>query len=121
PAPTGDVYLDLALSRRGVCRHRAFAFMITANAAGIPTRYVTNEAHAWAEVWVPESGWVRVDLGGAALELDVANASGKSMYRARGADPFPKPKPYANGYTRLRGAVDGLSSEQNAEATRPAR
>jgi hypothetical protein len=119
PDPSGDVYLDLALSQRGVCRHRAFAFMITANAAGLATRYVTNEAHAFAEVFLPETGWSRVDLGGAALELEVANASDKAMHRPRGADPFPKPREYAENYTRLRGPVPGLTSEQIAEAQSP--
>src|SRR5262249_51610736 len=95
PTPSGDIYLDLALARKGVCRHRAFAFMITANAAGIPTRYVTNEAHAFAEIWMPGPGWLRIDLGGAALELDIANEGDKTMYRPRSEDPFPKPKAYA--------------------------
>ena len=50
--PTGhdDVYLDLALSQKGVCRHRAFAFLVTALGLGLPARMVTNEAHAWVEV-----------------------------------------------------------------------
>jgi hypothetical protein len=119
PSPTGDVYLDLALSQRGVCRHRAFAFVITALAAGLPARYVTNEAHAFAEVWLPDNGWARVDLGGAALELEIANAGDKVMHRPRGPDPFPKPRAYAENYTRLRGPVAGLSGEQLAEAHRP--
>ena len=119
PSPSGDVYLDLALSRRGVCRHRAFAFMITANAAGLPARYVTNEAHAFAEVWLEGAGWARVDLGGAALELEVANAGDKTLHRPRAEDPFPRPREYADNYTQLRGNVDGLSGEQIAEAHRP--
>ena len=37
PLPsTGDIYRDLCDSKAGVCRHRSFAFMITANAVGIP-------------------------------------------------------------------------------------
>jgi hypothetical protein len=116
PTPSGDIYLDLALSKRGVCRHRAFAFMVTANAAGIPTRYVANEAHAFAEIWLPGPGWLRVDLGGAALDLDVANAGDKTMYRPRGDDPFPKPPAYAENYTRLHGTVEGLSPTQLADA-----
>jgi hypothetical protein len=60
----GSVYLDLALSKRGVCRHRAFAFMITALALGIPTRFVENDAHAWVEVH-DGVAWRRIDLGGA--------------------------------------------------------
>jgi transglutaminase-like putative cysteine protease len=118
PTQTGDVYIDLTNSKRGVCRHRAFAFVVTANAAGIPARYVTNEAHAFAEVKVPDRGWMRVDLGGAASELDVANASDKTLYRPRAADPFPRPPPYAENYTRLRGDVRGLSRDQLAEAER---
>ncbi|HTJ85424.1 MAG TPA: transglutaminase-like domain-containing protein, partial [Polyangiaceae bacterium] len=65
----GDVYKDVALSKKGVCRHRAFAFMVTALEIGIPARMVVNEAHAWVEVFDGEL-WHRIDLGGAALDLD---------------------------------------------------
>jgi hypothetical protein len=123
--PTGDIYWDLVSQQAGVCRHRAFAFTITANALGIPTRFVSNEAHAWVEVWMPEragsraGGWMRIDLGGAASALQVQNAAGKSMYRPRGQDPFPKPPEYAENYTRLEGEVSGLSAGQIAEAQTP--
>jgi transglutaminase-like putative cysteine protease len=128
-SPTGDVYWDLFTQQAGVCRHRSLAFMITANALGIPTRFVSNEAHAWVEVWAPrargsrEGGWMRIDLGGAAVSLEVKNVSGKAMYRPRGEDPFPKPHEYSENYTRLEGDVSGLSSDQIAEArtTRPGR
>ncbi len=72
PPPSGDVYLDLALSKKGVCRHRAFAFFVTARSLGIPTRVITNEAHAWVEVH-NGTRWKRIDLGGAggALESSV--------------------------------------------------
>ncbi|HHH11772.1 MAG TPA: transglutaminase domain-containing protein [Sorangium sp.] len=63
-----DIYLDLALSRKGVCRHRSFAFLVTALNVGIPTRLVHNEAHAWVEVR-DKNRWHRIDLGGAALNL----------------------------------------------------
>jgi hypothetical protein len=69
-APRGhdDIYLDLALSKKGVCRHRSFAFLVTALNIGIPARMVVNEAHAWVEVF---DGllWHRIDLGGAAANL----------------------------------------------------
>ncbi len=123
PASSGDIYWDLFTSKTGVCRHRAFAFMVTANAAGIPTRYVTNEAHAFVEIWLPGQEWARVDLGGAALELEVANAEDKEMYRPRDADPFPKPNAYAEGrtnYSRLGNAnVEGLTPQQIGDANRP--
>jgi transglutaminase-like putative cysteine protease len=64
PAPRGNVFLDLALSKKGVCRHRAFAFLVTAQSLGIPTRMVHNEAHAWVEVH-DGALWKRIDLGGA--------------------------------------------------------
>jgi len=115
PSPTGDVYLDLAKAQVGVCRHRSFAFQVTANALGIPARYVSNEAHAWAEVFVPHVGWVRVDLGGAALQLDVQGAAGKSMHRPREADGFPKPPAYSDQYTQLKGDIQGLTQDQIAD------
>jgi transglutaminase-like putative cysteine protease len=123
--PIGDIYWELLTQQAGVCRHRAFAFMVTANALGIPTRFVSNEAHAWVEVWVPrergsrDGGWLRIDLGGAALALEVKNASGKTMYRPRGEDPFPKPEEYSENYTRLEGDISGLSDEQITEAQTP--
>ncbi len=119
PPNTGDIYLDLVKSQAGVCRHRSFAFMITANAIGIPTRYITNEAHAWVEVWLPGAGWMRVDLGGAAATLNVSNASDKTMYRPRGEDPFAKPESYEENYTRLEGDVKGLRADQIAERQAP--
>jgi transglutaminase-like putative cysteine protease len=64
PTPRGSVYLDLALSKKGVCRHRAYAFLITAQSLGIPTRLVQNEAHAWVEIH-DGALWRRIDLGGA--------------------------------------------------------
>jgi transglutaminase-like putative cysteine protease len=87
--PTGhnDIYLDLALSRKGVCRHRSFAFLVTAIAIGIPARMVTNEAHAWVEAYDGRL-WHRIDLGGAAANLDSEVDPTKPPY-------LPPPDPYA--------------------------
>jgi hypothetical protein len=115
PRNSGNVYLDLVKNQAGVCRHRSFAFMVTANALGIPTRYVSNEAHAWVEVWLPNADWMRIDLGGAASTLNVSNASDKSMYRPRSEDPFAKPDTYKENYTRLEGDINGLSDSQIEE------
>jgi transglutaminase-like putative cysteine protease len=113
PMPsTGDIYRDLTDSQAGVCRHRSFAFMITANAVGIPTRYVQNEAHAFVEVWFPERGWQRIDLGGAALRMEVQNAGDKTLHRPRADDPFAKPPEYRNNYTQLEGDIGGLTQQQ---------
>ncbi|MDG2273718.1 MAG: DUF3488 and transglutaminase-like domain-containing protein [Halioglobus sp.] len=66
-------------TRRGFCEHYASAFVFIMRAAGVPARVVAGyqggeinpinntvivhqfDAHAWAEVWLPSRGWVRVD------------------------------------------------------------
>jgi transglutaminase-like putative cysteine protease len=74
PTGRGSIYLDLALSKKGVCRHRAFAFLVTAQSLGLPTRMVLNEAHAWVEV---HDGvmWRRIDLGGAGHMTNPASSA----------------------------------------------
>ena len=112
---SGDIYRDLCDSQLGVCRHRAFAFMVTANALGLPTRYVQNEAHAFVEVWFPERRWQRVDLGGAALRMEVTGADNKTLHRPRAEDQFTKPPAYKNSYTQLEGDISGLTDQQLAD------
>lgn len=112
PRSTGDLYRDLCDSQAGVCRHRAFAFMITANAVGIPTRFISNEAHAFVEVWFPSRGWQRLDLGGAALRMEVQGADNKTLHRPRADDPFAKPAEYKQSYTQLEGDIGGLTQQQ---------
>ena len=119
PPSSGDIYRDLCDSQLGVCRHRAFAFMVTANALGIPTRYVQNEAHAFVEVWFPERHWQRIDLGGAALRMDVTGADNKTLHRPRAEDPFAKPAAYKNSYTQLEGDIAGLTQQQLSDKKRP--
>jgi hypothetical protein len=118
--PTGDIYRDLLENQAGVCRHRSSTFLVTALAAGIPTRLVTNEAHAFVEVWFPERGWQRIDLGGAALRMEVSNADDKAIHRPRAEDPFAKPKQYDQGYTQLEGDIRGLSDRQLADGHKKA-
>ena len=70
-------------TRQGFCGHYASAFTTMMRAAGIPARVVggyqggdwnpvggylivrQSHAHAWSEIWLRESGWVRVDPTGA--------------------------------------------------------
>lgn len=66
-------------TRRGFCEHYASSFVVLMRAAGIPARIVVGyqggeinpiddylivrqaDAHAWAEVWLEDKGWIRID------------------------------------------------------------
>ncbi len=103
PDTGGDIYEDLALGQTGVCRHRAFAFLVTARAAGVPTRYLQNEAHAFVEVLAPDGRWRRIDLGGEAPSLDVKGGERHRLHDPP-PDPFPKPDRYLEQYSAMLGA-----------------
>jgi hypothetical protein len=94
PTANDDVYLALALSKKGVCRHRAFAFLVTALGLGLPTRMIANEAHAWVEV-NDGSLWRRIDLGGAGRAMDAALAGG--VKHDAPPDPFAWPPNASRG------------------------
>jgi transglutaminase-like putative cysteine protease len=106
PQGQGDIYLDLALSQKGVCRHRSFAFMITALSLGIPTRVVMNEAHAWVEV---NDGrmWRRIDLGGAGRMLHDPLSQNVPY------EPPPDPFAWPQGSTRGQDLGDRARTGQN--------
>ncbi len=86
PRGRGDIYLDLSISKKGVCRHRSFAFLVTALYIGLPARMVVNEAHAWVEVF-DATQWHRIDLGGAAANLETNTDPQRPPY-------VPPPDPY---------------------------
>ena len=78
--------------REGFCEHYASGYVLAMRAAGVPARVVTgflgadldavdgwtlvrnSHAHAWAEYWAPDQGWVRVDPTGAVAPERVAAA-----------------------------------------------
>ena len=107
-ASRGNVYFDLALSKKGVCRHRAFAFLVTALGLGIPTRMLINEAHAWVEIH-DGSLWRRIDLGGAG-RLNASLATGDEARYQPPSDAFGWPSGSRSGdemvvAARLQGAA----------------
>lgn len=108
PRGRDDIYLDLALSQKGVCRHRAFAFLVTALEMGIPARMVVNEAHAWVEVY-DGSLWHRIDLGGAAANLEQAADDGRPPY-VPPPDPYPWPANQTSGDDLARRTRDDAAS-----------
>lgn len=95
PKTEGDIYLDLALSKKGVCRHRAFAFLVTALGLGLPARMVVNEAHAWVEVHDGRA-FQRIDLGGAASGIESSSRVYDKPYEPPD-DPFAWPKNATRG------------------------
>jgi protein-glutamine gamma-glutamyltransferase len=78
--PIDEFWLD---RREGFCEHYAAAFVVVMRAMGVPARIVTgyqgtdflpvdgyyavrqSHAHAWAEFWQSDRGWVRADPTGA--------------------------------------------------------
>jgi transglutaminase-like putative cysteine protease len=79
PLPNRMLERFLLETRQGFCEHYATAFVLLMRLAGIPARVVTgyqggfwnsvgqfievrqSDAHAWAEVWLNQQGWVRID------------------------------------------------------------
>lgn len=75
-APLEDFFFN---KRKGFCEHYAATFTLLMRAAGVPARMVLGyqggeyntaggylvvrqaDAHAWAEVWLEDKGWQRVD------------------------------------------------------------
>jgi len=88
------LYHEIALSRKGVCRHRSFAFVITALGLGIPARFVRNEAHAWVEGFDGQL-WHRIDVGGAAGRMEISESG--VMPHTPPADPFEWPSGSESG------------------------
>ena len=76
-------------TKQGFCEHYAGSFALIMRAAGIPARVVTGyqggevnpinneltvrqaDAHAWVEIWLADTGWLRVDPTGAVSPLRV--------------------------------------------------
>jgi len=93
PPLLGENAMDEFLfgTRRGFCEHYASAFVYLMRAAGIPARVVIgyqggamhpfddymivrqSDAHAWAEVWLDDKGWRRVDPTAAVSPTRIEN------------------------------------------------
>lgn len=87
-------------TQEGFCEHYASSFVVLMRHAGIPARVVTgyqggnfnpisnyllvrqSDAHAWAEVWLENRGWVRIDPTAAVspdrIELGINAALGQN-------------------------------------------
>lgn len=109
-----DLYAAISEAQVGVCRHRSLAFVISARALGIPARYIYNEAHAFVEIYWPKMGWRRIDLGGAADQLDYAGRRGGGVHQAE-PDALPQPPNYISELERMGADIPGYSDDPDAD------
>ena len=99
PPIAGENPIDdfLFNTKRGFCEHYATSFVYLMRAAGLPARIVTgyqggelnpngnylivrqSDAHAWAEVWLENQGWVRVDPTAAVSPARIEQGIGDSI------------------------------------------
>jgi len=108
PPRIDDDFVDGFLfgTRRGFCEHYAASFAFLMRAAGIPARVVTGyqggelnsignylvvrqrDAHAWTEVWLGDSGWLRVDPTAAVAPERIERGIDPALQRASEAVRF---------------------------------
>ncbi|WP_197350273.1 transglutaminase-like domain-containing protein, partial [Ralstonia solanacearum] len=130
PEPLRGEQIDdfLFRTRRGFCEHYAGSFVFLMRAAGVPARVVVgyqggevnavsgdvivrqSDAHAWAEVWLPGRGWVRVDPTAAVAPQRVA----RGLAGAVPASEFRSRRVEEPAWLRsVRWGLDGLVSGWN--------
>lgn len=117
-------------SRRGFCEHYAAAFVILMRIAGIPARVVTgyqggeynpvggywlirqSDAHAWAEIWLTDIGWRRVDPTAAVApeRVEYALAPGALPEGAPARFTLANDNLFYLGWRQLRYALDALNN-----------
>ena len=120
PPPLGEDPLDAFVFdvRRGFCEHYAASFVTLMRLAGIPARVVTgyqggernaigdyltvrqSDAHAWAEVWLPGQGWVRVDPTAEVAPERVESSIDQGASLAAGRITFRTDLPWAQAMIR---------------------
>jgi transglutaminase-like putative cysteine protease len=103
-APPGRDNVDefLFTTKAGYCQHYSSSFVVLMRAAGIPARVVTGytgglynrlgdywvirrmDAHAWAEVWLPQRGWVRIDPTAAVAPERILDTLEDRLRQSRG-------------------------------------
>jgi transglutaminase-like putative cysteine protease len=113
PPPLGADSVDEFLfdTRRGFCGHYASAFAVLMRAAGIPARVVTgyqgglynryggyrilhqSDAHAWNEIWIDGTGWVRFDPTSAIVPARVDHSIAEAL--AAGESAAGRWRPFA--------------------------
>lgn len=116
-------------TREGFCEHYSSSFVFLMRAAGVPARVVTgylggemnpvsnymivrqSDAHAWAEVWLKDRGWVRIDptvaISPGRIQTGIAAA-------VNAFDPLPAMARAELGWLRgLRLSADAITNNWN--------
>ena len=128
PTLPGDTVDDfLFITHEGFCEHFASSFVILMRAAGIPARVVTGyqggeynavgdymvvrqrDAHAWAEVYLHERGWVRIDPTAAVAPERVSLGFADASPRGTPNRGFGREGLSGRFWTQLRDAVDAAT------------
>jgi transglutaminase-like putative cysteine protease len=120
PPPLGDDPIDAFLfeTRRGFCEHYATSFVLLMRLAGVPARivmgyqggelntvgdYLTvrqSDAHAWAEVWLADRGWTRVDPTAEVAPARIESAIDQGASLTAGRVTFRAELPWAAAVLR---------------------
>ncbi len=117
----------LFATREGFCEHFASAFVVLMRAAGLPARVVTGyqggeyndvgdylvvrqrDAHAWAEVFHPERGWIRVDPTAAVAPERVSLGIDTLMPRRSGLSAIDRDGFAGELWARMRNSIDAIT------------
>ena len=115
--------------KEGFCEHIASAFVLLMRAMDIPSRVVTgyqggdrnpvdgfwtvrqSDAHAWAEVWLEDRGWVRIDPTAAVAPARVGAFERLQAPRGALASAFDAVTP--NVSASLRAAWEAINNAWN--------
>jgi transglutaminase-like putative cysteine protease len=121
-----EFWLDRKL---GFCEHFATAYVVVMRAMGVPARVVTgyqgadaqlqdgylivrqSHAHAWAELWQPGMGWVRMDPTAAVAPERVVRSAQLRPQAGLVAQALGNMSPAL--LQSLRGALEGLNNRWN--------
>ena len=114
-------------SREGFCEHFASTFVVLMRAAGIPARIVTGyqggeynsvanymvvrqrDAHAWAEIYDQQRGWIRVDPTAAVAPERVSQGIDTVMPRRSSLAGIDGNGVASAFWTRLRDSFDAVT------------
>lgn len=131
PPPLGVNSVDdfLFETRKGFCEYYASGFVFLMRAAGIPARVVTgyqggeyndlgdyyvvrqSDAHAWAEVWLNNRGWVRFDPTAVIAPGRIQNGLGAALPNNASLPFFARTQ--SSLLLKLRLNIDALTNQWN--------